>query len=154
MMNPLLNNGLYYGHLKRYFKSFKQQQIHILLFDVFVNNKKNFFSDFFEFIEVSQDFLPDVSFIVRKGGQETKLKKALNKTIFSNPFLKVTARTIIKPFTNQEQRYSLNKKLNNLFLTKNRLPDDLRIRLIDYYREDILRTQELLDINLSHWLKM
>ena len=86
---------------------------------------------------------------MRKGGKQKELKKA----IFSNPFLKATARTIIKPLTNQQQRYSLSKKFDNLFLTKNSLPDDLRSSLIDYYREDILRTQELLDINLSHWLK-
>ncbi|MDJ0576898.1 MAG: sulfotransferase [Xenococcaceae cyanobacterium MO_234.B1] len=147
--NSILNIGLYYSNLKRYFENFNNQQIRILLFDLLVNNKRKFFSDFFEFIEVSQDFLPDTSFIVRKGGKQKELKKA----IFSNPFLKATARTIIKPLTNQQQRYSLSKKFDNLFLTKNSLPDDLRSSLIDYYREDILRTQELLDINLSHWLK-
>jgi hypothetical protein len=34
------------------------------------------------------------------------------------------------------------------------LPNELKQNLIDFYREDILKTQELLDINLSHWLKI
>ena len=150
--NPILKGGLYYSSLKRYLETFNNQQISILLFDLLVKNKRKFFSDFFDFIEISQYFLPDTSLIVRKGGKEKEIKKA----IFSNPFfpfLQVTARTIIKPFTNQEQRYLLSKKFDNFFVTKNYLPDDLRISLMKYYREDILKTQELLDINLSHWLK-
>lgn len=47
----------------------------------------------------------------------------------------------------------LGKKLSNLFVVKRKSPNQLKSNLIDYYREDILKTQDIIDIDLSHWLK-
>jgi hypothetical protein len=147
--NPLLKKGLYYRNIKRYLENFKEEQVRILLFDTLVANKKLFFSSLFEFVGVNRDFLPDTSLVVRKGGESQKG----TQTISSNSLLRAIARMAVKPFTNQEQRYLLGKKIDNLFIKKQYLSIDLRNSLIEYYSEDILKTQELLNIDLSHWLK-
>ena len=148
--NIIFKNGLYYNRLKLYLDEFEDNQICVLLFDSFVSDQKKFFSELFNFIGVSEDFLPDTSYIVRKGGQKQggKLQK-----ILSNNFLRTTAKTIIKPFTNEKQRYMLGKKLGNLFVVKRKAPNISKSSLIDYYSEDILKTQELINIDLSDWLK-
>ncbi len=149
--NEILTNGLYYTSLKSYFEKFEDKQIYILLFDTFVGDQKKFFSELFNFVGVSQNFIPDTSYIVRKGGQ--KQGGQLQKIFLSNNFLRTTAKTMIKPFTNEKQRYILGKKLGNLFVVKRKLQNIFKSSLIDYYREDILKTQELINIDLSHWLK-
>lgn len=149
--NGILTNGLYYTRLKSYLEEFEDKQIYILLFDSFVADQKKFFSELFNFVGVSQDFIPDTSYIVRKGGQKKGSK--LQKIFLSNNFMKTTAKRIIRPFTNEKQRYMLGKKLSNLLVVKRKLPNQSKSNLIDYYREDILKTQDIIDIDLSHWLK-
>lgn len=114
--NIIFKNGLYYNRLKLYLDEFEDNQICVLLFDSFVREQKKFFSELFNFIGVSQNFIPDTSYIVRKGGQ--KQGSQLQKIFLSNNFLRTTAKTIIKPFTNEKQRYILGKKLGNLFVVK------------------------------------
>ena len=149
--NEILANGLYYNHLKLYLEEFKDKEICVLLFDSFVGNQKKFFSKLFDFVGVSQNFIPDTSYIVRKGGQKKGGK--LQKILLSNNFMRATAKIIFRPFTSEKQRYILGKKLSNLFVVKRKLPNQLKSNLIDYYREDILKTQDIIDIDLSHWLK-
>ncbi|GGA13438.1 sulfotransferase domain-containing protein [Okeania sp. KiyG1] len=149
--NRILTNGLYYNRLKLYLDEFKDKEICVLLFDSFVGDQKKFFFKLFNFVGVNQNFIPDTSYIVRKGGQKKGGK--LQKIFLSNNFLRTTAKTIIKPFTNEKQRYMLGKKLSNLFVVKRKSPNQLKSNLIDYYREDILKTQDIIDIDLSHWLK-
>ena len=67
--------------------------------------------------------------------------------------MRATAKIMIRPFTSEKQRYILGKKLSNFFVVKRKLPNQLKSNLIDYYREDILKTQDIIDIDLSHWLK-
>ena len=67
--------------------------------------------------------------------------------------MRATAKIMIRPFTSEKQRYILGKKLSNFFVVKKKLPNQLKSNLIDYYREDILKTQDIIDIDLSHWLK-
>lgn len=151
LVYPILNCGWYYDNLKMYLDNFGRQQVCVLLFEDLIKNKEKFFGDFFEFIEVKQNFLPDTSIVLRKGG-EIKWQK-LHEIVFKDQSLRNLVKPIIKTFTTPQQRYVLTKRLNNFFITKTSLPNDLRCYLTNFYREDILRTQELIDIELSHWLK-
>ncbi len=147
--SSLLRNGLYYAHLKRYFETFNPHNIRVFLFDNFVNNQQKFFIEFFEFIAVKSDVLIDTSFVVRKGGSIS------NKNLYKlglSKFVNNLIKPIIKPFTTQQQRYVLSKKFKNIMTTKNVLSKDVGSRLTDFYREDILKTQEFLDLDLSSWL--
>ncbi|MGB5596949.1 MAG: sulfotransferase domain-containing protein [Crocosphaera sp.] len=148
----IIRLGFYYDNIKQYLDIFEKKQFKAFLFDEFVENKQKFFTELFQFIEVDDDFVPDTSVIIRKGG---KIKyRGVKNFILSNPILKKTASLIVKPFTNSEQRANLSRKVNNIFIDKIPFPDEIREDLINIYREDILKTQELLDINLSHWLKI
>ncbi len=150
--HKILKLGFYYDSLKQYLDNFEKHQLKPLIFDDFVKNKRKFYQQFFQFIEVDDNFIPDTSVIIRKGGT-VKYKKFRN-LLFSNPIIKKTATTILKPFTNSNQRYNLGQKVDNMFVEKKSLSNELRENLIEVYREDILKTQDLLDIDLSHWFNL
>ncbi len=150
--NKIVKLGFYYNTVKLYIENFERDQFKSLIFDDFVKNKEKFYKEFFQFVEVDDSFLPDTSVIVRKGGQ-VKHKK-LQNLLFSNPIIKNTASTMLKPFTNTSQRYNLRKKVDNMFIEKKTLSKEMRENLMKVYREDILKTQDLLDIDLSHWFNL
>ena len=147
----IITNGLYYSHLKRYLNRFGREQICVLLFDTLTKSKKEFFSTLFKFIEVQDDFLPNTSFIVRKGGKVISPKN--NKLLSENSFLRHTIRGLIRPFTTVEQRYFLGKRLQNLLVRPESMNQESRDSLTNFYREDIVKVQDLLELDLSHWLK-
>ncbi|MEA5535226.1 sulfotransferase family protein [Crocosphaera sp. XPORK-15E] len=148
----IIQLGFYYDNLKQYIDTFGKHPLKVFLFDSLIKNKQQFFAEVFRFLEVDDQFLPNTSVIMRKGG---KVKhQGIKEFILSNSIFKKTASIMIKPVTNSEERYNLYKKVDNLFIEKVSLDNNLRESLINIYREDILKTQELLDINLSHWLKV
>jgi hypothetical protein len=151
VVDQVLKKGLYYENLNRYLQIFPREQIKIFTFDEFLKDQKKFMYSLFEFINVDPNFTPDTSVIIRKGGKITNHK--LETILKSGGFLKSTIKSIIRPFTTPEQRRSLNIKVKNLLTKKEFLSPKYRQNLIDFYREDILKTQELLNIDLSHWLQ-
>ncbi len=150
--HKIIKLGFYSDFIKQYLDNFEKHQFTPLVFDDFVKNKRKFYQEFFQVIEVDDNFIPDTSAIIRKGGT-VKYGKFRN-LLFSNPMIKKTATTILKPFTNSNQRYNLRQKVDNMFVEKQSLSNELRENLIEVYREDILKTQDLLDIDLSHWFNL
>lgn len=147
----VLRNGFYSTPLNMYFDSFGRDRIKILLFDSLRNDKKYFFYSIFQWVGVNPNFMPDTSIVTRQGGE---IKNQAVKNIFNgNNILHSTAGFLLRPFTTPDQRRDLYKKTKNMFMQKNELPEQLRKQLIDFYREDILQLQDILDMDLSHWLK-
>jgi hypothetical protein len=150
--------GLYYFPVKMFLEEFKREQICVLLFDDFVKNKQKFYRSLFEFVGVDSSFIPDTSVILRKGGKTGIKNKVIKKLLLDqNSFVRSVITSIIKPFTTPDQRRLLFLKTKNIFLKRkssSSFPHELKQNLINFYREDILKTQDLLDLNLSHWLKI
>ena len=149
--NRFIKPGFYYAELVPYFKVFPQEQIKILLFDDLVKNSANFIADLFEFIEVDSQFTPNTSTQSRKGGlpKNQTVNILLTKP---NPLRKLTASvlSLFIPFSlRQELRASLVKK--NIQQAK--LAPEVRQQLIEVYRYDISKLQELIDRDLSLWLQ-
>ncbi len=146
----VLKSGLYYPQLKMYFDQLGRDKIQIYLFDLFAKNTQQFLASFFEFVEVDANFISDTSLVVRKGG---KIKNESAQQILSESnLLRSAVGKLLKPFTTSEQRRILHKKAQNMLTIKEEMPVDLRKKLVNYYREDIDRVQNLLNIDLSHWL--
>jgi len=146
--------GLYYSFLKMYLEQFDRSQMHIFLFEDFVKNKPFFFSSLFEFTGVDPKFLPDTSVIMRKGGKVGIGNKTI-KQLFENQLFHFFVGKLVKPFTTSNQRRLIYLKAKNMFVkrkSRSSVSNQLRENLINFYREDIVKTQDLLGIDLSHWL--
>jgi hypothetical protein len=150
--------GLYSSYIPMFLQEFKREQILFLLFDDFVNNKQKYYSSFFEFIGVDPNFIPNTSVILRKGGKAEIKNKQINQLLFNQDSLVRSAvSSIIRPFTTPDQRRLLSWRVRNIFVKRksvSKLPNQLKENLINFYREDILKTQDLVNIDLSHWLKI
>ena len=62
-------------------------------------------------------------------------------------------KTMFKPFVSKQLRRSIaNSVLKRNLGAKPTLSPEIRQELIEYYREDILKLQELIQRDLSEWL--
>ena len=149
--------GLYYSYIKVFLEEFKREQICILLFDDFVNNKQKYYRSLFDFVGVDSSFMPNTSIILRKGGKTNIKNNRIKKFFNDKSLLRSVVGSTIKPFTTPEQRRLIFLKTKNMFIKRkssSSLAYELKQNLVDFYREDILKTQDLLNIDLSHWFKI
>jgi hypothetical protein len=139
--------GFYYRQLKGYFELFDSHQIKVYLYEDLVNDRSGLLRDVFDFIGVGQDFIPDTSAKYNVTG--IPKNKLLHK-FFSKPNLITTS---VKYLIPRPLRQKLINDIRNSNLVKPQLTQPLRQQLISIYREDILNLQELIQRDLSEWLK-
>ena len=141
-----LNVGFYYQFLKRYSDIFDRNQIHISLFDDLKENPYELISSLYKFLDVDDTFRPDLSHRDNVTG------------IIRNPLLRAAwarsskLRATIRPLLKDRMRHNVFEWVIR-FQDKPLFSPELRLELTEYYREDINRLQDLLDRDLSHWLK-
>ena len=141
--------GFYYVQLKRYYELFDRDQIRLYLYDDFMTNPINLLQDIFRFLGVDDTFVPDTS--QKHNVSLIPRNKALDK-LFRQPN---SMKSVLKPFLPSRLRQQVKTNLINLNLQKKpQLLPEVRKQLLDEYREDILRLQELIQRDLSRWLKV
>jgi len=59
--NKHIKGGLYYKHLKEYYKLFPKKNIKIIIHDDFCKNPVKVMQDLFDFVGVEKSFVPDMS---------------------------------------------------------------------------------------------
>lgn len=140
------NQGFYYRQLKPYYELFKREQIKIYLYENFVKQPVAVMQDIFDFLEIDDSFVPNMS---RKHN-----KSRIPKNKFWHQFLDKPNpfKSIIKPLLPLDFRQNLkqNAKEKNLF--KPTITPEIRQQLIAEYREDISKLQDLIGQDLSKWL--
>lgn len=140
-----VREGLYYKRLKRYFDLFPKEQIKIIIFEEFKQNPAATVSELFEFIGVDPNFSPDTS--VAHNPAAVPKHRLLNR-IYYHPTVIRAAKKLFP-----ESIQDLGRKLRDMNLQKPpKFPAEVRAKLLDYYRTDILQLEELLGRDLSIWL--
>lgn len=140
--------GFYYVQMKRYFDTFDRTQIKVYLYEDFNTDPISVVQDAFRFLGVGDTFVPDMSLRYNVSG--TPKLKALN-TFLKEPH---PIKFILKPLIPEGLRRRLIVSLQNRNLDKPPpLSPELRRQLIDVYREDILKLQDLIQRDLSMWLE-
>lgn len=139
--------GLYDQQIMRYFDNFPEDQICILLFEDFIKNTPKVLTKVTDFLELSEfeyqeihshnssgrSRLPALAYIV---DQVAGYKKSINRIIPPS----VTHKTI-----------QWFRKLN-VKETDDKMQEETREYLIDYFRDSIQRTEELINRDLTHWI--
>jgi hypothetical protein len=149
-----LEQGLYYQHLRKYYRLFQTDQIQIILYSDIKNNSEQVLNRIYSFLEVHQGFLPDL--VDRKINKQRKIRsKQLAEVGKLTQFFYDRGINF-----DLLRRTGIHKKLVDLYNFVNRkekkyppLKDKTRKMLIDYYKSDIRKLEELIDQDLSHWLK-
>ena len=149
--NRFVKPGFYYSELIPYFEVFPREQIKILLLSDLINNPTTFIENLFQFIEVNPKFTIDTSRKIREGGLPKN--QALNLILTKpNPLRKLAA-SVLSLFIPLSLRQKLRSSLVKQNIQPAKLSTEARQKLIEIYRHDILKLQELIDRDLSAWLQ-
>jgi hypothetical protein len=137
--------GFYYGQLKRYFEAFGRDQVKVYLYEEDLKGDPlGMLQDIFRYLGVDDAFVPDVS------GKHNVSGVPKNKALLTlSRRLNTLIPTIRTCLPSGLRRYI---KIQ-VWIEPPRLSSQVRGRLVGEYREDILRLEELIQRDLSGWLK-
>lgn len=132
--------GFYCQQLLRYHRLFDKNQIKIYLYEDYLSNPTCFLRDIFTFLGVDSDFVPNMSHRYNAAPMFPK-NKLLHALLldFRNRLPK--GKRFLNPLINRNlSYYQMNLRV--------------RKKLIHDYQEDVLKLQDLIDRDLSMWLKV
>ncbi|NEO31535.1 MAG: sulfotransferase [Symploca sp. SIO3C6] len=148
-----LRKGLYYEQLKYFFDAFGKEQVKVYLYDDFSKKPLDTIQDLYKFIGVDDTFNPDMS----KKSQVAQVPRVqfLNTLLRKqNPLRKFTA-SVLKNIIPLQVRQNIRSSLIDMNSTgKPSLSTEERQELVKFYREDILKLQDLIHKDLSSWLSI
>ena len=139
--------GYYYLQLKRYFDKFSPEQIKVYLFDDLKAEPAKLLEDVYSFIGVDSSFIPDLTF---KNVSNNPKVKSLQNITNGHSFLRSVAQQVI-PYSIRKNIAEKIRQWNSKEFTP--MPQDTKEQLVEGYKQDILKLQELIDRDLSHWLR-
>jgi len=137
--------GLYFKYLREYFDVFKDAQIKIIIFEEWVKQPYSSLIDIFQFLEVDEKFIPNLSIQYNTGG-------VARNRIVAYLLRNKHSLNILKPYIPETLRIQVNKLISRNMKKLPPLKPELQQYLKEYYREDILLLQDLIDKDLSIWL--
>ena len=137
-------------NLKRYYDIFDKDQLKIILFDDLKANPETVVTELIQFLEVDPSFIPDTSTIYNEGGVPKRKFLQIAYRVFAGNrkvknFLKTYLPGSLVTSANTMRRKNLQKAPA--------LELHVRKEIIDYYRDDILRVQDIINQDLSNWLR-
>lgn len=141
--------GFYYTQVKRYFDLFERDQLQIYRYEDFQQNSVEVLQSIFGFLRVDESFIPDMSTQYNVSGMPSNQR--LNQLMVKPNPLKSTLNLFLpkgfrKALSTQIKEWNFNQ------YKKPKMSLDLRHKLTQEYREDILKLQDLIQQDLSSWL--
>ncbi len=141
-----IQSGYYFEQLKRYYQLFEPSQIKICLYEELRSNAKYFYADLFSFLEVEDNFEPDV---LVKNASAIPAYPSLIKLMKQLKKFKPAISNILSTRMTKE----IAGRINTLNM-KGKPPLTLEMRecLTAHFRQDILNLQDLIQKDLSMWI--
>lgn len=138
--------GHYGRQLKEFYDVFPREQIRVYLYEDFAASPQRVLSDIFCFLGVDETFEADTSARHNQSGipRNLKIQKFLNK---EHPL-----KQWLKRYIPEHAGHRMISMLQPRLVEKPGLPPDIRAKLTEAFRDDILLLQELIGRDLSHWL--
>lgn len=141
--------GFYYEQVKAYLENFSDVKLYLL--EDLEKNPLRLAKDIYSFLAVDNSFVPDISTRYNVSGV-AKYKLVHNVLLRPNP-IKSLSKLILKTLIGNERKVAIGQKLRSNLLKKPAMKTETREYLKKVFREDILALQDLIDRDLSHWLK-
>lgn len=144
-----VQHGFYHQQLVRYYDRFSADQIRVYLYEDLCERPHDLLSDLFAFLGVDRTFRPDLTARHNVSGfpRNRLIEAALKRP---NPFKHLVQRTTPLAW---RRRLTRTRWFQRATLRKPSLPGEVACDLTARYRDDILRLQDLIDRDLSHWLR-
>lgn len=137
----------YHDALARYFRQFPRGQIQVFLFDDLKRNPCGVAQDAYRFLGVDANHQPDVDTPYNVGGIPSNLLLERAFTVAAS------VRRNIEPVLPRPAMNWLRRLRASNMQKAPRLPAGLKLELMEHFRDDVLRTSELIERDLSGWLE-
>lgn len=141
--------GFYYKQVNAYIKNFSQVKIY--LYDDLKKDTLGLMKDMYEFLEVNSSFVPDVSTKYNVTGFPRN--KFLHEFLTKPNIFKSMIKPFVRIFFTQDKRGKIMINLTAKNLKKPKMKEETRQFLIKTYREDICKLQDLIQRDLTQWLR-
>lgn len=147
-----VHQGLYYTYLKRYLEVFDHSQVKTYLFEDFESYPEKVMQDLFTFIGVDSTFIPDISVKYNTSGiaKNKSLDFLLSR---GNPIKPILKKVLPGSVVSKLASLQTQVQNQNLIKAPTLTPKDRRELIEKYFKADILRLQDLIQRDLSIWLK-
>ncbi len=137
--------GLYSQQLERYYSIFEKNQIRIYLYEDFSEAPESMLVDLFQYLGVDPTFRPKNGRYNVTGVPRSRKLQSLIKQI--------AGISLLKSMIPRRRRRQAKEFVNRVNLRKPIMPEDTREYLIDMFRDDTLRLQDMISRDLSRWLR-
>ena len=142
----------YHDQVKRYLDIFGKDKVHIILFDDFKRSPEAEYRKVLTFLGL-RDIMPK-SFDTVNPNKVSRSKALLRFTINPPKFVKVVGRVVLPHHSKRREKVvDALLKINTKYQTREPIKGETKEKLKDIYRGDIERLQQLINRDLSHWLK-
>jgi hypothetical protein len=140
--------GFYYKQVKAYMENFSA--VKIFLYDDLTREALGLMKDAYDFLEVDPSFVPDIT--VRHNISGVPKSRVFHGFLTGPSVVRNAIKPIARALLSKEKRAKFLKDLKVKNLAKPEMKPETREYLKNAYRDDILRLQDLIDRDLSHWL--
>ena len=144
-----LNPGFYFRHLSHWLSEIPRERLHMFLYEDLITNPATFLETLCEVLGIDSEFCFDAGTRYNPSGKPRN--RLLQKALEPSRVTAAVERVLPSTLKRYGQKILFAARAANLEPT--RLGEATRRLLIANYREDILKTQELLGRDLSAWLR-
>jgi len=141
-----VDDGLYHPQLSRYFERFDRGRIKVILYDDLAADAAAVMRELYAFLGVDATFAVDVS--ARHNAGAVPRRPILNWMLLKS----IAGYHRAFPWLPKDTGI-VARIIPRLRRPPEPLPPPIRRRLIDYFRDDIARTEELIGRDLSRWVE-
>jgi hypothetical protein len=145
LLHPFLEFGLYADQVQRYMTVFPSRQLHISFHEDASADPERWFARVLEFLGVDPSFVPERG----RGEYHAAVPRfaRFSSALRAGGIWKAIGKRVPGPLRNQAKKL-VYRQPESIVLA----PSEREI-LIEYYRNDILKLQALMNRDLGHWLR-
>ena len=137
--------GMYHEMLMPYYDAFGHERIHVFLFDDLRRAPGDVARELYAFLEVDPGFRPDLETPHNIGGVPSNM--AVERVLTSHAL-----RRAVEPLVPTRAANWVRRVRTRNLQKAPPLPRELRAELLEVFRDDILKTSELVGRDLGAWL--
>lgn len=143
----LRSRGYYGRYLATYYDHFPREQIKVILYEDFAASPGIVLADIFRFLGVDDSFMPDTS--ARHNQSGIPHSRSVQKFLTGSHPVKEW----LKNFVPERLGHRVISMMQPSLVSRPGMSPRIRARLTEDYCEDIIQLQELIRMDLSHWLE-
>jgi hypothetical protein len=148
-MGHYLSIGFYFEAVRNYLENFGRHQVWLL--EDLKERAPETLKSIYGFVGADDSFTPEVQTAYNPSGLPRS--RLVQRLLFTDRGTRGSwVQHLMRSVMGRDRADRTFHSLRNLNLKRVPMPAETRRRLIGYYREDILKLQDLIDRDLSHWL--